>query len=416
MARAGTARGRSRGIGAALNARSHGTRPPSQTQYLITHPPAMSPQQPPRTVVHFVDSNSFGGCERIILTLLSGLNRAEWRPVLFHNGRDRRLPEAAQQLQVPTVALPPINRTSLWSALPEFITALRKVGTAIFHAHLNWPLACRHELLAARLARVPANVATSHLYMGPLGGASHLKRKLQVRTVDRYMAVSAGIGTDLISDFGTPAAKVTVIPNGIIIPSQLTPPDPALRASWQASGNRRVILSLATLDARKGLDCLLAAACKVPDAVFVLAGDGPMRQGLVQQAAESGIADRVIFLGHRTDVPRLLASCDLFVLPSLQEGLPLSVLEAMAAAVPVIASRIPGTEDIVEHGISGILVPPSEPEALAVAITEALADEGRRAQLGTAGYQRVRANFSADSMVLKVSDVYRQVLTSSHGN
>jgi glycosyltransferase involved in cell wall biosynthesis len=376
----------------------------------------MSPTQAPRTVVHFVDSESFGGCERIMLTLLSGLNRAEWRPVLFHNGRDRRLPDAAEQLKVPTMALPPIDRTSFWSALPEFSKALRKVNASVFHAHLNWPLACRHELLAARLARIPANVATSHLYAGSLGNDTHLKRKLQVWTVDRYMAVSEGIGSQLVSDFGAPSAKVTVIPNGIVIPAQASPPDAALRASWQGASNRPVVLALATLDARKGLDCLLTAACKVPNAAFVLAGDGPMRESLAQQAIATGIADRVFFLGHRTDIPSLLASCDLFVLPSLQEGLPLSVLEAMAASKPVIASRIPGTEDIVEHGISGVLVPPSDPDALALAITQALTDGGRRAQLGANGYQRVTRHFSADSMVLKVSDVYRQVLTPNHGN
>ena len=125
-----------------------------------------------------------------------------------------------------------------------------------------------------------------------------------------------------------------------------------------------------------------------------------------------GIADRVLLLGHRDDVPALLASCDVFVLPSLYEGLPLSVLEAMASARPVVATDVAGSNEVVRHAESGLLVPPADPRALADAIRRVLSDRVEAERLARAGRARVEREFSVERMVRGVEAVYDQVLAS----
>jgi glycosyltransferase involved in cell wall biosynthesis len=145
----------------------------------------------------------------------------------------------------------------------------------------------------------------------------------------------------------------------------------------------------------------------------VLVGEGRERPGLEAQARALGVAERVRFLGHRDDVPELLAACDVFVLPSRYEGLPLSVLEAMAAAKPVVATAIEGTDEVVLHGETGLLVPPAAPSALAQGIRAVLADRALAARMGQAGRARVCREFSTNRMIDEVTGVYDELLDRS---
>ena len=153
---------------------------------------------------------------------------------------------------------------------------------------------------------------------------------------------------------------VRVVHNGIDVSRFGGPADPALRAELTNGTDRPLVLSLARLHWQKGLKHLVAAARQVPSAVFVVAGAGEERAHLDEEVARSGVGDRFRFLGFRDDAPRLLAACDLFVLPSLFEGLPVSVLEALAARRPVVATAVGGTGEAVIDGETGLLVPPAE--------------------------------------------------------
>ena len=123
----------------------------------------------------------------------------------------------------------------------------------------------------------------------------------------------------------------------------------------------------------------------------MIVGDGPERGALETRIAQLGLGDRVHLLGFRTDIPELLAGCDLFVLPSLFEGLPLSILEAMAAGKAVVATAIGGNDEAVVDGVTGLLVPPADPEALADALRTLLREPERRRRLGEAGRRRAEA-------------------------
>jgi glycosyltransferase involved in cell wall biosynthesis len=168
-------------------------------------------------------------------------------------------------------------------------------------------------------------------------------------------------------------------------------------------------VTTARLDAQKGLLHLVEAARAVPAAVFLIAGEGPERTDLEAAARRSAVEDRVRLLGPRDDVPALLAACDVFVLPSLFEGAPLAILEAMAAGRPVVASRIGGVDELLLDGVTGLLVPPADPAALAGAILRLIATPALRVRLADAGRERARA-FDAPAMARAVMALYDEVV------
>jgi glycosyltransferase involved in cell wall biosynthesis len=368
-----------------------------------------------RTVVHFVDSDTFGGNEQSLLHLLLGLDRERWRTVLLHHPGPglAQLVENAATAGVRTRAVPRVTDGNVAWRLPAFVSALAAERPAVFHAHLNWPLACKFGLLAARVRRVPAIVATAQLFVEALMNRS-VRFQLRVVSagVHRYLAVSGDVARRLEASFGIPARKLRVVHNGIDPAPFERPPDRGLLATLSDGAREPVVLTVARLSPQKGLDTLLAAARDVPDARFVIVGNGPERPALESQAQALGVSGRVSFLGHRRDVPDLLHACDLFVLPSLFEGLPLAVLEAMAAAKPVIASRIGGTDEAVVEGVTGLLVPPSDPAALAQAIRTVLSDPALAGRLGAAGRARLHAEFSAQRMVHAVEATYDDLLAA----
>ncbi len=366
-----------------------------------------------RTVAHFVESPVFGGTEKAVLTLLAGLDRTCWRPVLFHRPEPGLKPllDQAGALDVPTREVPWLRGMHAGRQLLEIVRALRAERVSVFHAHLHWPLACKGGILGATLARVPAIVATAHLFV-PLDWSRmiHFQQRVTATRVHRYIAVSNGVARQLRQVFDVPASKISVVHNAVPAGAAGGRPDQALRTAWAGSTGRRVVLTAARLAPQKGQRYLLEAAALLPDVHFVLAGDGPDKDQLCAQANELHLSDRVTFLGHRTDVPDLLANCDVFVLPSLFEGLPLTVLEAMSACKPVVATAVEGTDEVVTDGENGLLVPPRDPEALAHAIRTLLDNPALARRLALAGKARVRSEFSAAVMARRVSDVYQQVL------
>ena len=156
----------------------------------------------------------------------------------------------------------------------------------------------------------------------------------------------------------------------------------------------------------------LRAACAVIGSHVddAIAGDGPERERLVAKAAAVGVADRVRWLGHRDDVPALLAAADLFVLPSLNEGLPLAAMEAMLAGVPIVATDAGGTGEIVRDGTTGVLVPPGDPLALSASIRALLGDRSRAARLAIAARELIEREHSAAAMVAETSRLYEELL------
>ncbi|MEZ4863298.1 MAG: glycosyltransferase [Caldilineaceae bacterium] len=367
-----------------------------------------------QTVVHFTDSRDFGGAEQALLHLLSGLDRQRWRPVLFHHAEDGIAPllQGVRQLEIESQVVPPmpLGRNGI-RAIPSFMRTLRQVQPALFHAHLTWPLACKYGLVGAILARTPAVVATAQLFIDlPYDRSTRLQQRLLAVGVGRYLAVSQALAQRLRQTFQIPAHKVQVVHNAIPLAAYTQPANRTLRAELTGGNDCPVILTAARLDPQKGLSYLLEAAVQIPEALFVVAGEGALRPQLEAQRRALGLEERLVFLGRRTDIPELLAACDLFVLPSIYEGLPLALLEAMAAGKTVISTAIEGTCEAVAHNQTGWLVPPADSIALAGAIRRLLADQPLRQRLAAAGQARVQQDFSVCAMVQQVQQVYTTLL------
>jgi len=183
-------------------------------------------------------------------------------------------------------------------------------------------------------------------------------------------------------------------------------------------GDRVTGIIVARIDTLKGHDTLLTATAELktryPKLVILIVGDGTERSNREKLAHELGLDEKKVrFLGFRSDIPDLLAASDFFVLPSLTEGLPLSVLEAMSMKLPVIATSVGGIPELVTDGETGILIPPKDPVALAEAMARIIGDPDLRKRMGEAGYRRVVNHFSFDTMTKKYEELYYSLLNGS---
>jgi glycosyltransferase involved in cell wall biosynthesis len=238
--------------------------------------------------------------------------------------------------------------------------------------------------------------------------------RLLAPVVHRFIAVSRHMADDLCHTFAIPLEKIRVVHNAVAAPAAAQFDGGSEPGLNRGGTGLKVVLTPARLHAQKGHRYLLEAALLVPDAIFVFAGDGPERTSLEDQSARLGLRDRVLFLGRRDDIPALLAQCDVCVLPSLSEGLPLAVLEAMAAGTPVIGCAVGGVPELVADGQTGLLVPPADPQALAGAIRCLLSNPGLARQLAAAGHARVLQDFSVSTMVARITAIYEELLEKTH--
>jgi glycosyltransferase involved in cell wall biosynthesis len=372
-------------------------------------------------VVYYIESTDFGGAEHMLFNLLRGLDRQTWEPVLVYRPHPGVIPliDRVKDIDISTLPTPSANGPGSVNGGVAFIRMLRTLRPSVFHAHLISNLWCSSGIICAYLAGIHTIIATQHSFQEPWARrirklyALKLYQKLVSMIVDRYIAVSYRQGASLkravISE-----SKVEVIHNGIDVEDfSHRPTGNLFKSVLTDNAEKQVVLTVAIMVMLKGHRYLIEAAAAIPDAVFVLVGDGPERTNLENLTMELGISDRVIFLGQRDDVAELLSDCDLFVLPSLLEGLSLSILEAMASEKPVIAIDIPGMDEIIINGKNGILVPPEDPEALAEKIKQLLSDTAAARRIAAEGKQSVIKRFSAERMISDISSLYRELIEQS---
>lgn len=365
-------------------------------------------------ILYFTDSAAVGGAERVLLATLRDLDRDRWMPALgFHPSPGLQpMLDSAAALGVELHAFKPLPEGLRGARrVPGTAVLMRRLRPDVLHANLTWPVSCKYALFSSIAAGVPAVIATHHLLMGM---PEDLSRRLQLRLlatrIDRHVAVSHAIARTLQAKLAIPQSCLTVIPNGIDPDQFNLPPNPEVLGVLTDGGRRPVVLCVARLEEQKGLRYLIEAAVCLPDVAFAVAGDGTLRAELERHAAGLGLTHRFKFLGERQDIPVLLATCDLFVLPSLDEGLPLSVLEAMAAGRPVVATAVGGTGEVVHSEVTGLLVEPGNPGALAVAMHRLLTSPELAGRIASAGQREVRRRFTVRTMVQAVQRVYEETL------
>lgn len=295
-----------------------------------------------------------------------------------------------------------LNLFSLLAALTRMFLKLRGAQVVVAYT----PHSNLLGLPIAWLARVPVRIGTHH---GHIEGSSRFLQRLHgwltnSRVCRTMVAVSAQVRDYAIRTEGARAEKVVVIENGIEpVPNPF--PDKLQRYEYRrqlgVGENELMFLTVGRLTVQKGHTVLLDAVAKQKSGVaarYLFAGDGPQRPLLEEQARRLGISTQIFFLGVRADIPELLWAADVFVQPSLWEGLSLALLEALFSARPVLATQVEGVVDVVEHEKSALLVPINDPYALATALDRLATDADLRRRLGSAGQQRAEAGYSIDKM------------------
>jgi starch synthase (maltosyl-transferring) len=339
-----------------------------------------------------------GGAERALVSLATSLDRDRWSPSVICLDQGGALIEPLHQANIETICLN-VNRRKPLHAIFKLASTLRQLRPQLVQSFLF------HANLATRLA---APLAGNPWSLGGIRVAErqrhwHLKLdRLTQLFINGQVCVSQGVMQFSHDHAKLSQSRLTVIPNGIDpLPfDQATPLD---RTTLGIPADSQLALYIGRLDPQKGLPNLLQAAHKVandiPSLHLALAGDGPDREALQNQADTlPNLAGRVHWLGHRRDVAALLKTADLFVLPSLWEGMPNVVLEAMAARKPVIATAVEGSSDLVVPGETGWLVPAGNSDALALSLREAFTQPECLTRFGEAGRQRVQSHFSRASV------------------
>ena len=369
----------------------------------------MSSETSPVRIAFCITDLDPGGAERALVQLVTRLDRKRWEPAVFCLSGPGQLVGELRAAGVPVICL----GAKHWRQLGVVLRLSRELRqfrpailqTFLFHANLA-------GRIAGRLARIKTIVS---------GIRVAEKRSRAPLWFDRWtnglvranVCVSQAVADYSISRSGLSPKKIVVIPNGVDV-ARFAGAAPAELTKLGIPVGSQVILTVGRLDRQKGLSTLIEAAAVVaprfPNAHFLWVGEGPQRPELDRLIHEKGLVGRIHLVGWRPDVPELLAAGTVLVLSSLWEGMPNVVLEAMAAGLPVVATRVEGTSELVIDERTGLLARANSPPELAAAIESILTDPVQAKSMGQCGRERATAEFSWDKMVDRYCELYSSLL------
>jgi glycosyltransferase involved in cell wall biosynthesis len=363
--------------------------------------------------------SSWGGNLATVLALCKGLPVRGFDVALAAPGSQpyvARFKEAG----VPTFDVEIKNKYDV-TACRRYADLVKREGVGVVHTHTR-----RADFVAALGGRLAGAVtlSTQHGQINLDRYTLKEKRDLAARFYcfclknffEKHVAVSAEIADELRTRCRVSAAKVTHIPNGLEAAPFVEAAGGRLSFRHEIGAPRWAVVATvaASLDSKGHGDLLAAVAGVVADGVdlrLAVVGEGRRGRPIISKtAAELGIADRVHLLGFRDDVPRVLAGSDIFVLPTPSEGLSVAIMEAMAAALPVVATAVGGNPELVEPAKTGYLVPAGDAGGLADAIRALARDPVKRRVMGRAARSRVTLEFTADKMVDRYAELYEELL------
>ena len=372
-------------------------------------------------VLTLVDGmGNYGGGESLARAITTGLDTSRFDPT-FCVTRWEPSPDfsdALAELDQAGVRFVGLKRRGRFDLRPwGIVVRMLRGGVDILHSHKFGSNVWAAGL--STMARPPVFVAHEHTwsYSGDRLRML-LDRRLIAARADALVAVSRDDQRKMVEIERIPPEKTRFIPNGI----ELEPPPAGagelVRQELRLGAGQPVLGTVATLRPQKALDILIEAAMKLreelPDLVLLVAGgaDPNFAEEAVRLEAlvdRLGAGDTVRFLGLREDIPSVLAALDVAVISSDYEGSPLSVMEYMEAALPVVATRVGGVPDIVVDGETGFLVPPRDPGAIAAAVTRLFAEPDLAKRMGEAGQRRRRAEFDLSATVRRVERLYEEL-------
>ncbi len=350
----------------------------------------------------YSDATEIGGAEISLRNLLEHL-RADIDVTALATSHEIGAFIAAARPGTSLVVAPAVRDKTDVHGFLSLRRAIADSRPDVFHANLRTLHSCQYALAAAETLRGVAVIAVEHSLVTPDTRLSSWLKRRTSRRLAAHVAVGDAAAREVERRAHLGTHSVLTIHNGV--PADRSTPEGLARRITDAP----VVGTLARLDPVKGLDTLLDSFALLPDVHLVIAGDGPERSRLHDQAVELGLADRVHFLGWVDRARELLGSFDVFVLPSRAESFPLTVVEAMLADRAVVATDVGSVAEAVVHGVTGLLVPPNDPRALGAAVASLLSDPSRRSEMGRAGRERALDLFGVDAMARSYERLYDSV-------
>ena len=355
-------------------------------------------------------SLELGGAEQVVMRLAAGMKARGHEVAIFTlNAPGVYAPEMEAQ-GIPVV---PMHKQGAYdiAVIGRLAKAIRQRRCDVVHTHL-WGAGLWGRL-AARLAGVPVILAHEH-GMQPWRGTGHfLADRLLMSVTDRVLFASEQVREDYLARTGAKSGRCLVLPNGVEC-APWTETRAEVRAALGWAPQERIVLSVGRLSPEKGYVDLLQAftivSRRLPGVRLVLVGDGEQADALRGLGAQLGLNSQIVFAGRRTDVRRWLAGADVYVQPSRREGLPLAVLEAMAAGLPVVVTRVGDLEQLTREGTLGRLVSAERPQELAEALIGVLEHVDAQRPMTEAARAMVEKFYSFGRMVQTVEDLYQEQL------
>ena len=365
------------------------------------------------TVLHLIGSLRVGGAEQQLVSMAPLFDRKRFRIIMCAMQPGGDLMERIEGLDVEYVCLN--YRIRSWvQSVSRLVSLLKREEVDVLHTHMY--TASRFGRIAGLLAGTPVMIATDH-------GHDPWKRWQHIvwdRLLLRYTAARIGVARDvadlIVKRENPPPEKVIVVPNGVD-PSRFEVSEAdgkRVRAELGIAENEILVGAVGRLVEPKALHVMIEAVSKLaettPNVRLALVGDGPLKDDLVRCASDLGVSERVLFAGVRMDVPAVLAALDVFAMSSNREGLPVVLLEAMAAGKPIVATKVGGIPEVVADHKEALLAAPNNPSELAAAMGELIADRGLREQLGRQARRKVVSQYSVAASVRRLEEVYQDLL------
>lgn len=369
------------------------------------------------SVCYIVNNFDVGGLEKVVIDLINHLDRDRFDvSAVCLDGRGKlfdRL-EMDDRAKLALDKFPALH-TSVGTFAPSVFWKLRSFlaqrNVSIVHAHNVAPLV--YGGIASRLGwRRPTVVYSEHNQIYSASKSARRKFIFYVHLADQVVAVSHDLERTLRSKVH-PVQPLRVIHNGIDGSRFAMTEGEDVRRELNVTPDQVLIGTGVVLSAQKGIAYLLHAAkavlAKEPRATFAIAGDGPLRADLERMASDLGLGPRLRFLGYRADMPQVISALDIYVLPSLWEGLPLALLEAMAMGKPIVATDAGGNPEIVEDGVNGYIVPKRDAGALQRALVQTCRDDAFRKRVRAVNRAKFDTQFSLEAMVRAHERLYEEV-------
>ncbi len=367
----------------------------------------------PVNILHIISKLPVGGVENQLFIVLKNYDRKRFNPIVCSLSEEGEIGREIRESGLEVISLNRLKHTFDYKIVKDICDIVKRreikiVRTHQYHANL-------YGRLAAILAKVPCIVASVHnIYTMDKKLHRRVLNNLLGRFTDKVVAVSETVKKDILQYDGLPEGKVAVIYNGIDTGRFVRIEGNPVRKEFCIAQDVPVIGTIGRLTFQKGQRYLIEAAARIirkfPRIKLLITGEGPDKNELEELAGKLGISGNVFFLGMRRDIPEVLEAIDIFVFPSLWEGLGTAFIEAMAAGRPVIATDIPPVREVLEDKITGVIVPLNNSDAIADSIELLLTNKTLAENLGKAARERAVSFFSIGATVTKYTALFETVL------